>query len=470
MQRLRLDDFEHNLTKNLKMETKSFVVEYLIIIKQEDTFCDSDKAFLKFLGVDSSIAISEKDNQITINLKKNHKFTVSYTLFSDLVPSQKERYFKLTILSKDNDKIKEFDELTTLLEKIISKLHTEVSINVLWNDIARQYAIEGYTLINEVENLLRRLIANFMLTKVGYDYPKYHIPSEVGNRESHLKINYSDYLHQTYFSDLKTILFEGQRDFNFRNIGDIQKLVERYISENKKEITVNDLQGVISKSLWEKYFAKDTNYKKKDLEEDLEKLNVLRNEIAHNRHINIEKLGKIRTLSKKIIKTLNLEIDDLPNKSLTVEQQKFQVNTENIRIAEKNMTLQGYLAEQALFEWYILKFGLTNVVLSTDDMEVDIMVRTTADKRIAVQTESTTLNGFRQIRNQIAHGINLERLIPKNSSDYFEFHLAIILRDYTINSELIFAKELSNLLTSISQNIKLIVGYIDENNKFVQVI
>jgi hypothetical protein len=341
----------------------------------------------------------------------------------------------------------------------------------LWNDIARKYAIEGYDLINQVENLLRRLIADFMLINVGYDWHKSHIPASVEEREKHLKEEtYSDYLYKTHFSDLKNILFEGQRDMNLRNIGQIQKFVETYISEKRTQISVDELKGVISKSLWEKHFSKDSNYKKKDLEDDLDKLNTLRNEIAHNQHISRETLGKIQTLSKKIIKTLNLEIDDLPNKSLTVEQQKFQVNTENIRIAERNIPLQGYLAEQALFEWYILKFGLTNVVLSTDDMGVDIMVRTTADKRIAVQTKSTTLNGFRQIRNQIAHGINLERLIPKNSSDYFEFHLAIILRDYTINSELIFAKELSNLLTSISQNIKLIVGYIDENNKFVQVI
>lgn len=327
------------------MEVKTLVVEYLIILKQEDTFCDSDKAFLKFLAVDSRLDIAEKSNKITLSSKKDNKFSVSYLLLSGLVPSKKERYFKLTLTSNESDKLNEFDELTNLLEKIITKLHTEISINVLWNDIARQYAIEGYGLINEVENLLRRLITNFMLINVGYDWHIYEVPIEVQKRNPNLKGNYSDYLHTKYFIDLKTILFEGQRDSNFRNIGDIQKFIEKSISEKKTEIPINEFAGVVSKSLWEKNFSKNTDYKKKDLEDDLVKLNDLRNEIAHNRHIKRENLGKIQSLSKKVIKTLKLEIEDLPNKNLTPEERKFQID---FRLEEFADTLQKALEEKTV--------------------------------------------------------------------------------------------------------------------------
>lgn len=454
------------------MEIKTIVVEYLIIVKEEDTFCDTDTAFLKFLAVDSSLTISENDNQLTIKLKKGNKLTVSYTLFSGLVPSENERYFKFTISSKEIDKINDLNILTTLLEKIIVKLHPEVSINVLWNDIARKYAVEGYTLINEVENLLRRLIANFMLTKVGYNYPKYHIPNEVGNRDTHLKINYSDYLHQTYFSDLKTILFEGQREFNYRNIGDIQKIVEKHISENKNQILVDDLKGVISKSLWEKHFAKDTSYAKKDLEEDLEKLNTLRNEIAHNRHINRETLGKIQNISKRIIKTLNLEIADLPNKNLTVDEQNFQADTENVRIAIMNPAMYGYLAEKVISEWYKMNFGSHNVILLDEfqhALGIDIQV-ILHKRRIGVRIKSVSFNRLGQFKNQIVNALKSGKLFPTDLNEFSEYHLVVVLRDFDETAEIPQAYELDNLLTSANPDIKLIVGYINENSQFIKLM
>lgn len=301
------------------------VVEYLIIVKQEDDFCNSAKAFLSFLAIDGCLKILEENNTITMCYEDENKFTVSYSLLSDLLPSKKERYFKLQLTSNEKNQLNEFDKLTNRLEKIFRKLHTEIRINILWSDVARQYAIQGYGLINEVENLVRRLIEDFMAINVGWDWYKYHIPVEVSNRETHLKDTDSDYLHSVYFSDLKTILFKGQRDFNFRNIEDIQKFVERRISEKKTAISIEDFQGVISKSLWEKHFSKVTEYKKSDLESDLEKLNGLRNQIAHNRHINRQTLGMIQNISKKIIKTLKLEIDNLPNNKLTPEEQKYQV-------------------------------------------------------------------------------------------------------------------------------------------------
>lgn len=46
------------------MPTKPIIVEYLIIVKQEDTFCDSEDAFLRFLDVDSSFTISTQKKSL----------------------------------------------------------------------------------------------------------------------------------------------------------------------------------------------------------------------------------------------------------------------------------------------------------------------------------------------------------------------------------------------------------------------
>lgn len=451
------------------MEAKPVVVEYLIIIKQEGTFCDSDKSFLKFLSIDSSLSISEEENKMSFLYKKKD-FVVSYTLVSGLVPSQKERYFKLALFSKEN-KLDEFTELSKLLEYLFLKLHSEVSINILWNDIARKYAIEGYELINEVENLLRRLITSFMLVNVGYDWYKYHLPSSVGNRNIQLKESYSDYLHQTYFSDLKTILFEGQRDVPLRDIGEVQKFVERCVSEGKKEISIDDLKGVISKSLWEKYFAKDTTYKKTDLESDLENLNSLRNEIAHNRHIDRAALGKIQGLTKRIIKTLKLEIEDLPNKVLTPAEQKFQVNTEIMRMTMNSPSMHAYFAEVAVLAWYKSNFGFENadLVNSAGDSRIDILVKDSDGKRIGVRVRALTIDRLKQMRNQIVHEKSSRYIFPREVDDFEEFHLVMVLKDYIAGDELLFTEPLKSVLSAISQKYRLIIGYLNENGFFVKI-
>jgi len=454
------------------LKTKPLIVEYLIIIKQENTFCDSKESFLKFLEVDSSLTIS--GNQLTINLKKE-KLTVSYSITSDLVPSQNQRYFKFTISSEENGKINEFYDLTKLLEEIIIKLHPEVSINMLWNDISRKYAVEGYTLINEVENLLRRLIANFMLTKVGYDYPKYHIPNEVESRDNHLKVNYSDYLHQTYFSDLKTILFEGQREFTHRNIGDIQRIVEKHISEKKKEISIEDLKGVISKSLWEKYFAKETKYKKENLEKDLEELNSLRNEIAHNRHINRDTLGKIKNLSNKIITTLNLAIEDLPNKALTANEQDFQIHAENIRIAELSSFYNNFPYEKLLINWYKINYEITSIeIVNEINKYFDFIIKTADGKTIGIEAKKVSHKMLKYNILEFSKIINSIRFA--NTIFHFsEFHYVIVLRNFKedfkdglINELKILGNQLMSSINIKIPDFKLIIGYFNDEEKFVQ--
>jgi len=448
------------------MELKSLIVEYLIIIKQEGSFCNSDRAFLNFLCVDSSITISTRQKLLEVALKKNNKLSVQYTLDSDLVPSGKERYFKLTLLSKEPEKVSDFDALTKLLEKIISKLHPEISINVLWNDISRLYAIEGYALINEVENLLRRLIASFMLTKVGFDYPKYHIPSEVGNRDQERKSNYTDYLHQTYFSDLKTILFEGQREVDFRNIGEIQRFVERHISEGKTEIKVADIQGVISRSLWEKHFSQDTDYRKDHLEADLETLNKLRNEIAHNRHISRETLGKIKSLSSKIIKALKLEIAQLDNKKLSSEEINFQIDTQNKILSTGNSFMRGRLTEKAVMEWYQKQFNSGRIVMTEDyDRGMDFLVELDSAKSLAVEVKTFSVKRLKPYLNEIIRRGVLPN-IPDVLSRYSEFHLVISFTDLEEKLDLTLLTELKERLSSISANTFLILGCLDENGVF----
>jgi hypothetical protein len=445
----------------------NFVIQY-IIITPKDTFCDSESSFLKFLTVDSSFTIVPDDNIISFVTGKNKSVNVRYELLSGLVPSQDERYFNLTLKLEDNRQINEFNDLIERFESNVVKIHNDVSINMLWNDVARHYAITGYSIINEVENLLRRLIANFMLTNVGYNYPKYHIPAEVANRDSNLKTNYSDYLHKTYFSDLKTILFQGQREYDFRNIGDIQKFVEKCISDGKDQIPIESLKGVLSSSLWAKYFSKNTSYKQTNLESDLENLGDLRNDIAHNRHISRETLGKIEAISKRITTALELEIKDLPNKKLSGTEQELQVATENNRILNLSPSTKAHLVELAVYDWYIRVFSTENVKRFKEGPDLyglDMLVRKNNGESIGVEVKLFSLSKFNQLRRTMYNDYFWQKYMPANAPNVTAFHLVIVLDDYIGEYDVSFLIDLKNHLKIHYSRLSVLVGYI-ANDKF----
>lgn len=378
-------------------------------------------------------------------------------------------------MQQSQEDLEAFDRLTRLLESIFLKLDKSVSINILWNDISRIYAKRGYELINQVENLLRRLIAKFMLINVGYDWHEIHIPNSVNERSQIVREGnntYADYLYGTYFSDLKTILFEGQRDPELRNIGDIQILVERHISKNKKEVKIDDIKGVVAKSLWNKYFSRDNEYPEKRLTEDLEILNRLRNEIAHNRHISRETLGRIETLSNKIINILKLEISELPAKVLTEKEQDFQVSNEEDRIQESDYQFPKAIdVEKLVAEWYEENYSTTNIDMmkTGPDRGIDIMATKEGLKKIAIQVKYFTKERFQLAFRQVKTRKDSAGLIPTGVRRFDEFHIVFVLNNYSEDDDITFAVEFRQMLKKIAPNVLLVVGEID-NNAFNVVI
>ena len=449
------------MAKNKYLHNPSEIVIEYLIMSPDIEFCNSNEAFKQLLSVDSRITIID-EYKLSMKVNSTGILTVSYEVDTDIVPNKKERYFKFKIKSKEVERINDLTQLTALLESSFARIDNEVSVHMLWNDISRIYAVEGYALINEVENLLRRLITSFLLTRVGFDFPKHHIPSGVKNRADHLKVSDANYLHQTFFDDLKTILFEGQRAGNFENIGEIERLVQKLISEGRTEISIDELKGVIATSLWDKYFAAGTSYDKSKLQTDLDLLNGLRNEIAHNRHVNRQTLGKIQNLSEKIIKTLKLAIEDLPEKNLTVEEQEFQIDAENNRLTKAR---GGGFSEtvESVLDYYRNRYG-ASYVDEVDTLKrlfgVEFIVNQRDQKPIAVEILKVNSNVWAIDR------LNLSIEYQLKDDSYGEFHLVYVF----VDSDPIVQKEkLSRALVqlkSIKVPLRILQGVVDLFGKF----
>ena len=165
-------------------------IEYLII-KDENQSCNSLKTFKSFLNSNSEFRVAEK----IINYKK---FEVSYKLKTELIndPEKKERYFLLTIerqsltklinsksnnLNKINIEINNLIDLKRALTKMLKESKFGFYVTILWDDTSYYFSRISYPFINEIENLMRKLIYKFMLIKIGKNWLSKALPKELEN-------------------------------------------------------------------------------------------------------------------------------------------------------------------------------------------------------------------------------------------------------------------------------------------------
>jgi hypothetical protein len=306
-------------------------IEYLII-KDENQSCNSLKTFKSFLNSNSEFRVAEK----IINYKK---FEVSYKLKTELIndPEKKERYFLLTIerqsltklinsksnnLNKINIEINNLIDLKRALTKMLKESKFGFYVTILWDDTSYYFSRISYPFINEIENLMRKLIYKFMLIKIGKNWLSKALPKELENvikrnsaRDKEDDKIIQEGLFKVDFIDLNKFLFNIYYN---SNIEEIYKKIE-----NAKKITDLELKVIkelIPKSNWDKYFSKYFNIDK--LEVKWEKLYELRNKVAHNKSIDRGNYEEIVKLTGEIKIALNKAIDKLDEIVIKEEEKK----------------------------------------------------------------------------------------------------------------------------------------------------
>jgi len=297
-------------------------VEYLIIQKEDKDYCNSAESFKSILSIEKSIQI-KKDNLIFTPEEggKSHEFYLNVK--SDIIKGKDERYFE--VLIKGNDKITNevFANISRKIREIVSKrLDKTTKINTLWNDIGRDYAIEAYPLINEVENLMRKLITKFLLINIGMDWFKTATHKDIQNKiKEKIKGNIkNNELYHTNFIELsENVLFQKYRSLNLSNLDNI---ILKHQDENKGEIKIQDVEDILPKSNWERYFYKILDIKESDLKKKWEKLYEYRNYVAHNGFINKSEFDEIKKLCKNLKELLNNTISKADKLEITEPQKQ----------------------------------------------------------------------------------------------------------------------------------------------------
>lgn len=271
--------------------------ELLLLVPNDESFCSSKKAFVEFLKIDALIAIAGQKISYRRAAKSRELVSARFRVETDKVKSKQERYFLLTLECQDEALLDEFNELCDRIRVIGERLSPgRTAINTIWDDVGRIYAEKSYPLINEVENLLRRLIAKFMLITVGVNWSKDTIHPDLFKKIESFNDPepYINDLYKLDFIHLKQVLFEKKRDIS---LDELDRLLSRteFSDEDKEKI-----QKYIPRSNWEKYFSALIEDRESSLEKKWELLYKLRNKVAHNRHVKKEEFERIKGLTSQI--------------------------------------------------------------------------------------------------------------------------------------------------------------------------
>jgi len=370
--------------------------EYLIIIDKDSApgfygLCNSIKRFNEFI---------ENNGFFKIKNKKLHKGNDSfdYTVTMGNVKGKEQRFFYVTIIFNDDEN--KISEYKNLLRDIKSTLHkNQTIIETLKDDLSFYYSQKAYSLIHEIENLMRKFITYFMITNVGKNWIEESSPEPIKDalKKSKRK-QYIDVLQQLDFIHLGDFLFKSYQD------EDISSLFEKIEAlKEEKPINIENLKGHIPKSNWDKYFKEKVECDDKYLKSRWEKLYDLRNKIAHTSHFTEGDFQDIKNLVDDVKEKLEQAFENINNIEIP-EEEKEQLS-ENIAI-NTNEYIGKYLSQ-----WNKLEKQISSI---TNDNNT----KTKSFTKYLNNLEKTNffnndfisrLEEMKNIRNELVHNINFSK-------------------------------------------------------------
>jgi hypothetical protein len=256
---------------------KKLKIEFLLL-KGEDTKCNSVVTLKNLLSSDGDVSFKRKTIKVG---KSESSFKISTNLIQD---GNKERYFHI-LLEKEFDgknEKKQTDELIVVFKKIkqiIIDSGKTFKIAPLWDDTAFYFSKLSYPHIYEVENLMRKLIYKFMLTKLGSTWFKSALPedfkTQISKKEREATNAYFEAsLYNADFIHVINFLFG-------KYTVDSNKTFEKIKNAKKiSDLKLDDIKQVVPEDNWTRYFEPIIAFDK--FKEKWERLYELRCKVAHN--------------------------------------------------------------------------------------------------------------------------------------------------------------------------------------------
>lgn len=426
----------------------------------DEAFCSNKKAFIDFLKVDSLISITGNKINYRKTPKGKDQVTAKFRVETDKVKSNNERYFLLVLECEQQSQIDEFSELSERIKSIVERISPgATAVNTLWDGVGRIYAEKAYPIINEVENLMRRLIAKFMLVTVGMNWSKDAINPELFKKIEKFEDEdpYINDLHKLDFIHLSQVLFEKKRDISLEELDRL--LPKTDFNEEDKERILR----YIPRSNWEKYFSSLVDEKNHSLERKWELLYKLRNKVAHNRNVKKSEFDQIKGLASNIKEVIGKATAKLGEIDINEEDRELII----FSYRSESPSAIGYQSEMAVAEYYARSgYEVTPIPIASTYQAFDF-IALKEGKTIAVEVKTSRRASFYPMMRMLLKRTTERWLEHPEYEGLSKIHLVCVLRedesDYPIDQ--IYFK-IEKLMEDFGDKVEIHIGRLNDENAY----
>ncbi|AXR08261.1 HEPN domain-containing protein [Salinimonas sediminis] len=266
------------------------------------------------------------------------KYEIRYGDVSDKV----QKYFYIAI-SCSKAYVEEYKQLLKIVRGACKS--DSFDVETLTSDLSHYSACNAYGKIHEIENLMRRLITFFMVTKVGKDWAKNNSPDAVKKNFARDRSNngheYASELHKLDFGHLADFLFKSyQTKTNESLYTEINSL------SDSEQVNIEKLKSFIPTSNWNIFFKDSINVEASYLKSRWEKLTDLRNRVAHSADFTEEEYDEVEEIFDELKPILNDAFDQ--SVKLKIESDEREKIVSNL-----DSKIGGLFREIELCERYI---------------------------------------------------------------------------------------------------------------------
>lgn len=366
-----------------------FNVEYLTVINSKEEFCKSISSFNSYLQSYDKIKVAGekiKYDGVSFGYKVQH---------GDIVEGV-QRFFHVKLECSSEDSLDKFKALLRGVRSLLTKASGKPP-EVLWDDLSLLLAQQAYPIIHETENLMRKLITKFMFVKIGVAWTKDAVPKEVSeSMRSKREDVRNNYLNEVDFIQLSHFLFKEYSTANSRVLN------EKLGAATKLEdLTLSELQELVPRSNWERYFSPIVDCKIEYLQPRWEKLYELRCLVAHNNLLGDREFSEIVRIAGEVKEKLSQALEGLDKVKVTSEQKE---DVAESVASERDAALGGFIANwNALVEslyvlWSICVPNSSRREQSLTHALGDLVVHGVIYPELAEDLEN-----MRKIRNYLVH-------------------------------------------------------------------
>lgn len=367
----------------------SISIEYLIIIEKKSSpafygLCDDINSFNKFIQANGAI-FQKSPTQLCLT---NSKTSFTYKVWMGYVSDKEQRYFHVKISANSEKHIGEFVKLAKAIK---SSAHGgKAHIETLWNDVSLYYAQKAYPHIHRIENLMRRVITYFMLTRVGKEWISLASPDVVKKEISKKQNNYVEALFQIDFIQLGDVLFKPYSTSNIENLFEA--------IEDLDAVTVEEISYYRPKSNWDRHFSKIVDCEAAFLDKRWNHLYKLRCEIAHNKLFGAADFEDVIRLVTEIEPYLVKAFESANH--VTISQEDKEKIAESI-VSNVNSSIGEFISNWNMLERRILD-------IADQQHSMNDAIKQLFTKNIIDSHTNDQLVSLLKIRNLIVHAAELD--------------------------------------------------------------